>query len=102
MAEKKRKVAITQLDEIWEKAKKQWGDPGLRHPPPDPRFESLRHLLNEIEEIFEGDRPEDYVGDDLFIGDSVSARKRPIKKTTKKKARRKLISDDEDDEDIPF
>lgn len=93
----KRKVSISQLDEIWERAKKEWGDPGLRHPPPDIRFESLRGLLNEIEEIFGANKTE---GFDSMVGQDVSVRKspRPLKKASRKIFR----PEDEDDEEIPF
>lgn len=47
-----RKVAITQIDDIWQIASTRWGDPGRRTPRPDPRFEKLRTHLNEIEKLF--------------------------------------------------
>ena len=97
--EKKRKVTLPQLDEIWKAAKDQWGDPGLRHPAPDPRFETLRHLLNDIEGLF-GDESRASV-DDFSLGTSVSAKKRPLKKSYSGPGSRKIMSDD-DDEEIPF
>lgn len=47
-----RKIAVTQLDEIWQVAASKWGDPGRRTPAPDPRFEQLRRHLNNIELLF--------------------------------------------------
>lgn len=50
--EAQRKLAITQLDEIWSIAAKRWGDPGRRTPKPDPKFEQLRSHLTGIEQLF--------------------------------------------------
>lgn len=48
-----RKLPLTQCDEIWDAAKERWGDPGRRHPKPDPKFEKLRPLLAQIDTLFD-------------------------------------------------
>ena len=82
-----RDLGVPQVEEIWELAKKRWGDPGRRTPPPDKRFIELREILSKLEKLL---TPEvkTIVPSSRDFGQKI-------------KVKRQIVSDFDDDE-IPF